>query len=399
MENKYYMESFNNYLPVKIFFGKGEFAKLGETARRTGKKGFIVASSGNSTKWIIEKAVAMFDQAGVQHCLYDSITPNPSDEIIDAGAEAFRRCGADFVIGIGGGSSMDSAKAIAAVAGGKLGIWEVFEGKEFDCKPMPSIMVPTTAGTGSEVTRYVVVSKKGENRKEGFARDEFYPEISILDPDLTGSLPPRLTAETGMDALSHAVEAYTSSCANTLIDIYSEKSIELISGNLIEAVYNGSNTVARSNMLLANTLAGMAITNADTSLAHVIGEALGAVHNISHGLSVAMALPGVMEFNCQTNIDKFAKISRFFNKDLRFVNNAAAAEQAPGIIRKLMKNICLPEGLESIGIKYNEEVLSLIKREGMDSSNRRKMDKADAVKLYKASLSRKMSYWEFEEEK
>ena len=398
MENTYYMESFSNFLPVKIIFGTGEFKKLEEISRRMGKKGFIVASSGSSTKWIIEKAVDMLNRAGVQYYLYDSITPNPSDEIIDAGAEAFRSCGADFVIGIGGGSSMDSAKAIAAVAGENIGIWDVFEGKDLKKKPVPSIMIPTTAGTGSEVTRYIVVSKKKVKRKEGFARDEFYPEISILDPDLTESLPSRLTAETGMDALSHALEAYTSSCANPVIDIYAEKAIELISENLIEAVYNSSNIAARSNMLLANTLAGMAITNADTSLAHVIGEAVGAVHDTSHGLSVAMALPGVMEFNCQTNIDKFAKIARCFNKNLKEVDNAEAAEAAPGLIRKLIKNSGLPEGLESIGLKYNEEVLSLICRDDMDSANRRKMNKADAVRLYKASLSKEMSYWKFEED-
>jgi len=301
----------------------------------------------------------------------------------------------DVVIGLGGGSPMDVAKAIAVVAVENIDIWKIYEGAPITKKPLPMIAIPTTAGTGSEATQFTVISNHKIHRKEGFARHEFYPTLSILDPLLTIGLPPAITAATGMDVLTHGIEAYTCRAATPATDVYAVEAIRLASQYLRRAVYFGKDLEARSKMLWANTLAGMAISQSDTSLAHVIGEAVGAVYNTPHGLSVALALPAVMEYNCVANIKKYAHITRLMGENTDGLDDRAAALKSAACVRNLISDLGLPHGLASLGIDDLEEVMALVNRPGMDVSSPRPAGSSDFEILVKGSLSPAMSYWEF----
>ncbi len=289
---------------------------------------------------------------------------------------------------------MDAAKTIAVCAVEKVDIWKIVEGRSIENKPLPVILIPTTSGTGSEVTQYAVISNRELKRKEGFGRLEFYPKIAILDPLLTIGMPPALTAATGMDALTHAIEGYTTRLTNPITDACAEKAIELIAKSIRMAVFDGKDVQSRYNLMLASMLAGISITHADTSLAHVVGEAIGAVFNTNHGLSVSLALPAVMEYNCFSNVDRFAHIANLLGEKVDGLSLRDAAKLAPGAVRNLIKDLNLPQGLAKLGVSASDQVMSLCCRPNMDASNLRPAGKHDFELLIKGSLSQNMSYWQ-----
>ncbi|HMN62937.1 MAG TPA: iron-containing alcohol dehydrogenase [Anaerolinea sp.] len=207
------------------------------------------------------------------------------------------------------------------------------------------------------------------------------------------SLPPRMTAETGMDTLTHAIEAYTSRLASPISDLFAAEAIRLVGLYLRRAVANGSDLEARTHMLYANTIAGIAITHADTCLAHVIGEAVGAVFDTPHGLSVSLTLPAVMEYNCMANPAKYAGITRLLGGgDTQ--NETEAARRSPALVRQLIRDIDLPSGLSALGVSPSDEVSALANRPGMDVSNPRSANPQAFELLIAGSISPAMSYWE-----
>jgi alcohol dehydrogenase class IV len=354
----------------------------------------LVSYAENSQAAVVDQAVDLLKQAGVSTVVFAEAVANPSNVLIDKGSQLARDERCDVVIGLGGGSAMDTAKGIAVAAPEDVGIWKIFEGAPIQHPSLPIVAVPTTAGTGSEATYYTVVSNYALHRKEGFARPQFFPAISIIDPRLTVSMPPRITAETGMDTFVHAIEAYTSRLASPVSDLFAAEAIRLVTKSLLQAAHNGQDLEARTDMLLASTLAGIAITHADTCLAHVIGEAVGAVFNTPHGLSVTLALPAVMEYNCLANPSKYAGITHRMGAG-DGLSETQAAQKSSALVRQLIKDLGLPCGLAALGVNESGEVTELVNRPGTDGSNPRPADAKAFEILIKGSLSPAMSYWEF----
>lgn len=200
------MSNFNFYFPTRLVFGQGKFLTIGEEVSKLGKRAMLVTYPSKSLADIVAQAVSLLEQAGVNTVLFAEATANPTHTLITKGSEIAQREKCDVVIGLGGGSPMDTAKMIALTAPQNLDLWTVFETGLSPSESLPMVAIPTTAGSGSEATYYAVVSHPGLHRKEGFARPQFFPKVSIIDPLLTVSLPARMTAETGMDVLTHAIE-------------------------------------------------------------------------------------------------------------------------------------------------------------------------------------------------
>jgi alcohol dehydrogenase len=388
------MQPFNFYFPTRLIFGTGKFSTIGDEVRNLGKRALLVTYADNRQMDVVHQAVDLLDQAGVSSVVFAEAVANPTHTLVNRGSQLARQEHCDVVIGLGGGSAMDTAKGIAVAAPEDVDIWKIYEGAPINKESLPVVAIPTTAGTGSEATFYTVISNRELHRKEGFARPQFFPRVSIIDPQLTISLPPRITAETGMDALTHAIEAYTSKLASPVSDLYAAEAIRLVGLSLRQATGDGKNIEARSNMLLASTLAGIAITHADSCLAHVIGEAVGAVFNTPHGLSVSLALPAVMEFNCPANQPKYASITRILSEG-DGLNEYQAARKSPALVRRLIGDLGLPAGLAELGVTESREVTELVNRPGTDASNPRPTDSKAFELLIKGSLSPALSYWEF----
>ncbi len=286
---------FHYYIPTRILFGKGQLSNL-HTEKLPGKKALIVTSSGNSVKRFgyLDRLINELNQAGVTYALFDKILPNPIKSHVMEGAQLAKTEGCDFVIGLGGGSSIDTAKAIAVMAANEGDYWDYIsggsgKGKSVPNDPLPIVAITTTAGTGTEADPWTVTTKEETNEKIGFGYEKTFPVLSVVDPDLMMTVPANLTAYQGFDALFHSTEGYLNKIATPMSDIYALKSIELIGKSLATAVNDGSNEEARSNVALANTLAGMVESTSSCTSEHSIEHALSAYHHdLPHGAGLIM---------------------------------------------------------------------------------------------------------------
>lgn len=388
------MKDFAVLIPTRILFGNGKLDVLGKEVSQLGKRALLVTYPGVSLENWIDRAVSLLTENGVSVVLYRQVESNPDHILINRGGELARAEDCDVVIGLGGGSAMDAAKGIAVISRENPDIWEIYKGAPINHETLPVVAIPTTAGTGSEATFFTVVSHRELKQKEGFARPQFFPRLAIVDPRLTLDLPPHRTAETGLDALSHAIEAYYCKFSTPVVDALAVRAIKLVSENIRKAVYNGEDPVARYNMMLANTLAGMAITQSDSCLAHVIGEAVGGVYNTAHGLSVALCLPATMEYNSSAAMEKFATIADLMGEDISRLSLREAARRAPSMIRELIRDLGLPQGLKAIGVTDLSKVKQLVNRPGWDASSPRPAGPDDYDLLLEACMQPAMSYWE-----
>jgi len=305
---------------------------------------------------------------------------------INNGAKAANEQACDLIIGLGGGSVLDAAKGISLVAVNNEDVWNYVEGGEPAKEGLPLIAVPTTAGTGSEVTPYAVVSDKSIKRKDGFGSIYNFPKVSILDPSLTLSLSHLYTISTGLDALAHALEAYTSSLANKMSDVFAREAIKIIGSNLRKVSENGSDLDARSNMLYGNMLAGIALANADLTIAHVIGEAIGANYDTDHGLTVGLVLPAVMEYNFRANPSKNAAIAHALGFDVSGLSQMDAASKSCVALKNLLKDIKYPSGLRAIGVELSDSVINLCLRPGLASINPVELGRKEIKEIIEKSL-------------
>lgn len=286
---------FVEFIPTKIIFGAGKLGDL-HNEKLPGKKALIVTSAGTSVKkyGYLQKLEEQLKKADIEYVLFDKILPNPIKPHVMEGAALSKENGCDFVIGLGGGSSIDSAKSIAVMATNKGDYWDYIsggtgKGLPVENDPLPIIAITTTAGTGTEADPWTVITNDVTNEKIGFGYDKTYPVISIVDPELMLTVPSHLTAYQGFDALFHSTEGYIANVANVMSDLYALKSIELIGGNLATAVKNGSNLEARTNVALANTLSGMVESTSNCTSEHSIEHALSAFHpELPHGAGLIM---------------------------------------------------------------------------------------------------------------
>lgn len=286
---------FDYYVPTKILFGKGQLANL-HSQKLPGQKALIVISSGKSTRenGYLARVEEELNLAGITHIVFDKILPNPIKTHVMEGAALARKEGCDFVIGLGGGSSIDAAKAIAVMATNEGDYWDYVTGGSGQRKPVPNdplpiVAITTTAGTGTEADPWTVTTKEETNEKIGFGYEKTFPVLSIVDPDLMLTVPPHLTAYQGFDALFHSTEGYIAKTADPISDLYALKAIELIGKSLAKAVTNGKDEDARADVALANTLSGMVESLSSCTSEHSLEHALSAFHHeLPHGAGLIM---------------------------------------------------------------------------------------------------------------
>ena len=377
------MQNFNYYMPVKIFFGEGRLEELGTLTKGLGEKALLVTGRKSMRKLgITDKVMKLLQESFVKVVLYDEVTPNPTVEVVNEGAKIAVKEGCDVIIGLGGGSALDSAKGIAVVASHGGSAWDyIGEGKVTE-KTLPIVAIPTTAGTGSETTLVSVLTNKKNLRKDAISSPYIFPKVAIVDPDLMKSMPSELTADTGFDALAHAVEAYLSINANPFSDILAMKSISLINDSLVEATKNGEDLEARGNMALASSLAGMAIAQAGVVAGHGFGMSIGGILDTPHGRTVGILLPSVISYNLPEVSERISQLASCFNLPATgdSMNDAWKVIEA---IKKMMKEINFPTRLRDIGVGRKD--IPKIVEDCMDrpdiANNPKKIDYKEAQKF------------------
>lgn len=282
-----------------IIFGAGKLPEIGIKAKAFGKKCMIVCGPGTAKKGLAGKVRGLLEKESVSSVIYDKVIPNPTVEAVDEGAAIARQKKCEFVIGLGGGSAMDTAKGIAVAASHEGGIWSYAIGKSaITERTLPVIAVTTTSGTGSQCTCFAVISNNETHQKPGMGSPYILPALAIVDPELMLSVPDGLTLTTGFDVFCHAVEAFTSKASNSMSDIFAEKALELVARHLPECVRNGNDIEARSGMALADTYAGIAISHAVVSLGHVLAHVIGGYYpDIAHGDALYSVYREVLRFN------------------------------------------------------------------------------------------------------
>ena len=302
---------------------------------------------------LIKPITAPLKKAKIPFTLYDKIDPEPGLKLADKGKTLAKKAGCDCVVGVGGGSAMDVAKAIAILLTNP-GKAEKYLGLGLIKKPgVPKIMVPTSAGTGAEVTFTAVFINEKTGSKGGMNGDPLYPDAAILDPELTVSLPPHVTAFTGIDALTHALEAYTSTQAHTISEMYSLEAIELIAKNLPAAYADGSNIKARSATLMGSLLGGKALATAGVGLVHAMAYPMGGMFGVPHGLANAILLPYVVEYNLIGNMEKFAILAQVLGQNIDDLTLREASSLCVDALFDLNDDVGIPATLADIDIPFD----------------------------------------------
>ena len=302
------------HMPARLYFGSGEIENLGTIVidQLKAKHPVLVTDKGIVQSGLLEKVTGQLP--GIR--VYDRIEANPKSDTVNAVAADLRQQGADLVIGLGGGSPLDAGKALALL-GTNAGNIEDYEGKsKYKNRPLPFLAIPTTCGTGSEVTWVSVITDVKRKFKMSIKGPEMYPMVSIVDPDLIKTLPPPIVAATGLDALTHAVEAYLSKPATIITDTHARKAVQLILGS-VEPAYRDiqNNHQARENLMFGSTVAGLAFGNSDVTAVHCISESIGALYDIPHGVANAVFLPHVLLYNVDHCTAKLAALARAAGMD------------------------------------------------------------------------------------
>lgn len=360
--------SFRYEIPTAVQFGNGSIRSLAQYVRELkGTKVLIVADPGVVQAGVVIRLREPLDEAGIPHELFSNIEPDPLIESVDEGLALARSTGCDLVIGVGGGSSLDTAKAIGLMLTNPGHIRDYVGINKVPNPAAPVIAVPTTAGTGSEMTIWSVLSDKKEKVKLSVGSVYNCPKLALLDPELTVSLPPHITAATGMDALTHALESYVNKATQPISEGMSVQAMKMIARNLRLAVVQSDNVEARSQMLLASLIAAMAFNSTRLGLAHALALPLGSHFKIPHGVVNAILLPEVMEFNLIGNLPKFAEIAAIFGEKTEHLTEREAAERAVHAVRQLKQDIGITQTLSDYGLE--EQHLDMIVDEAMTSGN------------------------------
>jgi len=350
------MHDFSVFQTVpKIVFGNGAIDSLGDEAKRLGAtKTVVVTDPGLVKARVHEPAMAALEDAGLNPALYQDVESDPKLEVVDSCLDFIRSHGADLVVGLGGGSAMDISKA-AAIMVKNEGPINKYAGVNLVPGPgLPTILVPTTAGTGSEVTSIAVLTDTKNRIKVGVVSDYMFANTALLDPRLTLGLPPHVTAFTGLDALVHAIESYTGRMSSFITEVLALKALKLIAGNLRLAYADGSNIDARSNMLKASLLAGMAFGNTQTAGAHACALAIGEKYHIPHGIATSLMLPSIMSFNSIAVPEKYAKIAEAFGENINGLGRMDQADLAIKAIVRLIRDTGFTLGLENYNVSKEE---------------------------------------------
>jgi alcohol dehydrogenase class IV len=357
--NKYLCNNVVHHGPGALSMLDGEIHKFG------GARVGLVTDPGVVKAGILQRVL---DAANVEIFSYEDVEPEPTYELIDGCVEVLRKKGCDLVIGLGGGSAMDCAKMAAVLMKNTGKVTDYWGADRVPNPGLPVIAIPTTAGTGSEASPACVFVDPEDGVKKGVRSDFIIPEVAILDPLLTLGLPQGLTASTGVDALTHAIEVYTSLRANLISDMVAEKSIRLIGGHLRVAYSNGNDVSARYGMLMASFLGGICLASSNVGAVHVIAHTLGGIYKVPHGIANALLLPYVMEFNRIACRERSAKIASFLGEGIEGLSLDTASQRAVECIKNLTRDVGIPQRLRDLNIP--EDSIDLIAERSIETGQR-----------------------------
>ncbi len=386
--------AFNFFVPTRILFGRGQLENL-HVQKFPGKKALIVISSGKSIRanGYLDRVEKQLDQAGVEHVVFDKILPNPILTHVQEGAAFAKENGCDFVIGLGGGSTIDSAKAIAVMATNDGNFWDYVgsgsgKGKKPEKMPLPIVAITTTAGTGTEADPWTVITNDTTDEKIGSGWDSTFPVFSIVDPDLMMTVPPALTAYQGFDALYHSTEGVLNKTASVMSDLFAMKAIELIGGSLAEAVTNGKDADARANVALANTLSGIVESTSGCTSEHSLEHAMSAFHpNLPHGAGLIIISKAYYTFFAESGVvnEQLIAMAKALGKSdaekpIDFVTALVALQKKCGVDNLKMSDYGVTR----------EELPELVKNArhtmgGLFEVDRVRLTDADCLKIYQDS--------------
>ena len=377
-----FLNRFSFEFPTKIEYSVGAATGLGDVIKKLkATRVLLVTDKGVVSSGLLERIVAPLEADKLQWKVFDSVEPNPKDYNVQEGTEIARRIDADCLVALGGGSPIDCAKAIAVVArqGGAV---RDYEGpNKIGADVLPLIAIPTTAGTGSEVTFSSVITDSSAKFKFSIKDSKIAPKVALVDPAMTLTMPPELTASTGMDALTHAIEAFTAKASEPIADSAALYAVELIARYLRIAVSEGDNLEARAGMIMGSVLAGMAFSHADVAAVHCVAEALGGKYDAAHGVCNAIVLPAVMAYNMEYCKEQYARIAAAMG--LACDNVDDGAQQAVKAVQKLAADVDLP-GFNSLGVQEKdlEELAVNSFKNGSNIDNPRPMTKEDYLNLF-----------------
>lgn len=341
---------------TEIVFGEDALSALPEELiKRDIRKLLLVCDSGIEEAGVLVQVTNVLKRTETEYHIFNAIEANPTDNIIIKGADICRSQKCDGVLAVGGGSPIDAAKAIAmlAVNDGSLKTYCGAGADPWEKNPLFIIAIPTTAGTGAEVSGAAMINLVDEQRKVDIFGRSITPQIAIIDPVLTIGLPSHLTATTGLDALSHAMEAYVARFANPVTDMFAVKSIELVAENIRKAYVDGTNLEARAGMLLASSLAVLACS-AGLGCIHSVAQTIGGYYNLPHGLTISVCLPSCCEFNLFAAPKKYAHIARIFGANTSGMNEIDAARMVVPILRELLLDLKITDTLSTLGVKKED---------------------------------------------
>ena len=374
------------FLPTRKVFGEGAVQEAGDLVKSLGaKKCLIVTDRYLGQIGMADRVQGILKKAGIEACIFAGAEPNPTDKNVEAGARFYQENECNSIISLGGGSSHDCAKGIGLVAanGGQIAD---FEGVDKSSKPMiPLMAINTTAGTASEITRFCIITDTSRKVKMAIVDWRVTPQIAINDPELMKGMPPSLTASTGMDALTHAIEAYVSTDANPLTDAAAIMAIKMIAHYLPKAVANGNYMKARDKMAYAQYLAGIAFNNASLGYVHAMAHQLGGFYNLPHGVCNAILLPYVESYNLIGNMNRFRDVAQAMGVQVEGISVTCAAEKAIEAIKKLSRQLEIPTDLKQLGVR--EEDFGIMadnaKKDVCQLTNPRTATREQVIEIYR----------------
>ncbi|EOT2916976.1 L-threonine dehydrogenase [Clostridium perfringens] len=381
--------SYKFFMPSISLMGADCLKDAGDQVGELGfKKALIVTDKVLGQIGIVKKVTDVLDNKNIEYAIYDETKPNPTVKNVNDGLELLKEKECDFVISLGGGSAHDCAKGIALLAtnGGEI---KDYEGVDKSKKPqLPMVGINTTAGTGSEMTLFAIITDEERHIKMALVDKHLTPIIAVNDPMLMLAMPKSLTAATGMDALTHAIEAYVSTAATPITDACAEKAIELISNYLVNAVENGQDVEARDMMAYAEYLAGMAFNNASLGYVHAMAHQLGGFYNLPHGVCNAILLPHVQEYNKATSASRLAKIAKIMGGNIEGLTDEQGADLCIDMIKSLSQTIGIPEGLGVLGVKESdfETLATNALNDACSLTNPRKGNLEEVIAIFKKAM-------------
>ncbi|MDR7076576.1 alcohol dehydrogenase [Neobacillus niacini] len=385
---------FNSALPTNVIFGvnsveEGLTIKIKEFNKLNV---FIATDPGLVQAGIPNKIQSLLKENGIHSIIFSEIEPNPHAVTVMKGAEVYKAESCDMILAVGGGSAMDFSKAVGVMVSHPGHILDYRRGKKPVVNDIPTLFaIPTTVGTGSEVTTVTVVTDHEAGRKYVVVSPELAPKIAFVDPSLTKSLPRHVVASTGMDALVHAIEAFTSVRSTPITDGLALQAIKMLKDHLLPSYAHPNNLEARSQVHLASTIAGMAFGLGGVGLVHSCSHPMSAIYHAPHGLANAIILPYVIKHNLISNYKKYADIARIFEPSLTFENDKVAAEKLIDLLNDFNQSLNIPKDFSYLGIEFTKEMVDRLAHDAMDDkgtipNNPRKVVREDVIKIYNQVL-------------